>query len=577
MLKDCIEILKEKEKEKSYEGKNQIEFYTDAYLLENGTYFVVDLKTSKYEKMTIAKVKDENKKNINEKEPLNSDQYNKIKIFDFLSQPITPKIKIDSGRLLDTTNCFSIGFKKCQYFSIDKKTKKEVFKINNKNSLDEYFERTVNMLTKSNYYSEFQEYEEYINEFIILAKKIIEENYKDEKIKDDDFIKIFADLPYEKYLVLKNIYYDNYAYLEEANNYASKIRKERKDSCTENKIPVNFISLNEKKPFNANKTRKVPAICYEEATDRENRDLLSKYLKIPEKIADFKDKYIEVRNDKQKGFGFEQYEVIPRDIQKIDFSYDNYLKLENKGNIPQNITKLNDLIKTLFWFKYKTEDKEQKNNETWSFFSENIKIWEKTGNFKPMEAQLDKNCLTLIQNTLVLDEDTYKAQIQFNLYESLKTYFIIQKNNNETKDIKENRKGFFMDLYEQIKNKINKNETESIDDDEEFFFIAGQIAKILVLKSEAKDKTDSLAEGVLCSQRTDYLVNEVLKLYEKYMHAIKVLKYKNTKISNLCAMFLKYNPKSKFVNKRMLLAGYLHSPVTYSKNENEEQNEREEA
>ena len=54
------------------------------------------------------------------------------------------------------------------------------------------------MLAKSNYYSEFQEYEEYINEFIILAKKIIEENYKDEKIKDDDFIKIFADLPYEK-------------------------------------------------------------------------------------------------------------------------------------------------------------------------------------------------------------------------------------------------------------------------------------------------------------------------------------------------------------------------------------------
>lgn len=581
MLKDCIEILKEKEK--NYKGKNSIEFYTDSYLLDDGIYFLVDLKSFEYKKMTVhlMKNKSENKKE-NEFVPNDTELSNKFKILDFLSKPITPKIKIDSKRLIDTTNCFSIGFKKEQYFSIDKKTKNIVYKINNNKSIEDYFEKTKNNLLQSDYFQDFKEYEQFIDKFAELSIKIIEENYLKEEIKDTDYIKIFTDLPIEKYILLKNIYDMNYSYLKEENNYTSIIRKERKD-C-KNKIPVNFISLNDKKPFNANKTRKVPAINYENTTDRINRDYLSKYLILPEKTKDFENRvYIEVRNDKNKGFGFEEYKVIPRDIKQIKFNYDNYLCLNNPSEkIPETITKLEELIKTLHWFKYKTEDKEQKNSEVWSFFKDDLILWEKTGNFVPIKNIFEKSCLTLIQNTIIIDADSRKAQIQFNIYESLKTYFIVQKNNNKLKkeDIRNNRKEFFMSLSEKIKKKIMQEETASLDNDEEFFFVAGQITKYLVLKSKSDTDnfTDSLAEGVLCSQRTDYLINEVVKLYEKYKHALRILKYKNTEFSNLCAMLFEYKPTSKFVNKRMLFAGYLHSSVIKKSDTNNiEKQESEEA
>lgn len=564
MLKDCIEILKEKEE--NYKRENHIEFYTDSYHLNNGVYFLIDLKSYKYKKMTIKTIKNNNGKE-NEYLPNDADLYNKFKVFDFLSQPITPKIKIDAGRLIDTTNCFSIGFKKEQYS-----------KIVNKKSIKEYFEKTNSILKNSKYFSEFEEFETQIAKFKRISAEIIEENYLNKEIKDSDFIKIFADLPFEKYMLLKNIYDNEYAFLKEEGSYKSEIRKNTPQKT--NKIPVNFISNNEKKPFNANKTRKVPAICYENTEDRTNRDLLSKYLKIPQKTKDFDNIYIEIKNDKDKGFGFEEYVVIPQNIKSISFYYDNYLNLDNEsGKIPSYINNLQKLISKLYWFKFKSDDKKQKNSETWVFFENCLKLWENTGNFIPIKKIFEQSCLTLIQNGIVLDEEYPKARIQFNLYESLKTYFIIKECNNTSikEKIRNNRKVFFMNLSESIKNKINKEETESIDNDDEFFFIAGQITKLLILKSEAEKITDSLAEGVLCSQRTDYLLNEVLKLYEKYMHAIKVLKYKNTNFSNLCSMFFKYTPKSKFVNKRMLLAGYLHSSLTkISDVKNDENKEREE-
>lgn len=577
MLKDCIKILKEKEK--NYERENPIEFYTDSYRLRGGVYFLVDLKTSKHEKIIVRLIKNKNE-NKNEYQPINEELYNKIKVFDFLSQPITPRNKIDAKRLIDTTNCFSIGFKKVQYFSIDKKTKNKIYKINDQKSIEDYFEKTKNILLKSDYFQSFKEYEQFIDKFVELSKEIIEKNYLTEEINGDDYIKIFADLPSEKYVLMKKIYDENYAYLGEKDNYASQIRKDRTESSTENKIPVNFISLNEKKPFNANKTRKVPAICYEDATDRTNRDSLSKYLKLPEKIKDFESRmYIKVRDDKEKGFGFEEYNVIPKNIKSISFDYDNYLNLKKDTKIPPNIDNLEELIRKLDLFKFKRDDKEQKNSEVWKFFLNSLNLWKTTGNFMPIKRQFEQSCLTLIQNAIVLDEDYLKAQIQFNIYESLKTYFIVQEQSYMSlkKDIRNNRKEFFMNLSEIIKNKINQEETVSLDSDDEFFFIAGQITRFLITKSEAGTITDSLAEGVLCSQRSDYLINEVLKLYEKYMHAITVLKYKNTTFANLCAMFFEYTPKSKFVNKRMLLAGYLHSLVTNKKdgNNNEKQERKD--
>lgn len=562
MLKDCIEILKEKEK--NYNGENPICFYTDSYLLDNGVYFVVDLKTSKYEKIVVKLVKKENK---NEYEPLNSELYEKIKIFDFLSKPITPRIKIDSKRCIGTTNCFSIGFQK-----------EKLENINKNNLWEQYFQKTKKMLINSKYCSELKEYERYNDKFINISKQIVEENYLDTKITDNDFIKIYADLPFEKYLLLKDIYYDNYAYLSEKDNYECQIREKRENG---NKIPANFVSLNDKKPFNANKTRKVPAICYENEEERINRDSLSKYLMLPNKLEEFDDRYIVVRNDKEKGFGFEQYDVIPRNISTISFNYDNYLELDFQVKISNHIDKLEDLIKSLYRFASKNDDKNQKGSEKWSIFLSYLDLWNNTGNFIPLKKQIDLICLTLIQNKIILDEEYVNAQIQFNIYESLKTYFIIQDNNHKSQEtidkIRESRKGFFMALYELIVGKIKGEETKSIDDDEEFFFIAGQITKYLVFKSKTDNITDAIASGVLCSQKTDYLIKEVLKLYEKYMHAIKVLKYKNTEFSNLCAMFLKYTPKSKFVDKRMLLAGYLHSSVIKIPNVNsDEQQESEE-
>lgn len=562
MLKDCIEILKQKESEYSF--SNKVGFYTDSgYILNPGIYCVVDMESLKSLKMIVSERKNKKKEYETDYEyiceyehsPSCSDFYNKIKMFDFLSGPATVRSKIVDNAY--TTNCFSLGVKVNE--------KGCLLKVN----INKYFEKAQEILKDSEYFSDFRKYENSMEEFIRIAKDEINCNLENGKLKKDYFIKIYADLSVEEYSKLHSIYFDNYAWGEEKGFYSSEIRKEHSD----NKIPVNFVNLNRKKPFNANKTRKVPAICYEFSQDLKDRELLSKYLQSHSLEKEkFKERYMKVYNDIHAGFGFSDYVVFPETTENFDCCCDNYLKVEpGRYQYGVNIT-IDDIDKELYNGNLIKYIEGNKLNNIGSRLLSNITeyscVWVNffhKKNYKPLKAVFNKVCFSRVWDTF--DESLIflreKAALRFNLVYSIKNY-ILKKENKKMSDI-----NIFSEIYEKIKEKIERNETLRFDTDEEAFFGMGQIAYFLLYKTKSNIKHDA-AVPFLTSVYSESAKNEIFKLFVVRSYDISL---KRIIFNNLYAMVQEYRYPKK-MNFECVFAGFLHNNVLLSKN-NIEKNEEE--
>lgn len=160
---------------------------------------------------------------------------------------------------------------------------------------------------------------------------------------------------------------------------------------------------------------------------------------------------------------------------------------------------------------------------------------------------LSKSALDLIKGS-IFNNNINPAREQYNLYKSLKIYFEKEESENIMMDV------------DTLREKINSEVTSYIESDSEYFFAVGQLANYFLSLSKAKLKKHSLSNSILNAKGDVKIKSELHKLFFKYNNETQNSK----RFNNLYSMISGYYPKGN-VDADSLIRGYLHSSLIYEK------------
>ena len=108
-------------------------------------------------------------------------------------------------------------------------------------------------------------------------------------------------------------------------------------------------------------------------------------------------------------------------------------------------------------------------------------------------------------------------------------------------------------------------EKGKIQTDEEYYYLAGQVAYYLLNQSKAEKLTQDVTEPFVKANTVKKLKSELEFLYQKYSYDIYL---KFPKFNNILSQLLLQEPEGKIKdNKDILLAGLLSSNLFYEKQE----------
>lgn len=128
------------------------------------------------------------------------------------------------------------------------------------------------------------------------------------------------------------------------------------------------------------------------------------------------------------------------------------------------------------------------------------------------------------------------------------------------------------DVYKSLKTKLQAKEViATCENEEEFLFLAGQLAYYLLNNSGAEKKHYGMAEPILKARNIGQLKKRMEDLFETYSHAIHM---NYLRFNNGMAMFLGFetNVKLEGKYKSVLLAGLLANNLFLQANEQGEKN-----
>lgn len=171
---------------------------------------------------------------------------------------------------------------------------------------------------------------------------------------------------------------------------------------------------------------------------------------------------------------------------------------------------------------------------------------------------LDKSLEDLI-NENIKQGRYIKATHQFNLKISLKNYF----------EGGENMADIIHKIKEDLREKINSNQTQSIKQDDEYYFAVGQLVNYLLSKSKSKNTPHHLINSFINAKNDKFIKDKLRVLYKKYNYDDNM---NGKRVKNLYAMILSYTPEGN-INEDIIIAGFLHSSLIYEKIKGEEVNE----
>mgnify|MGYP003374090933 FL=1 len=122
------------------------------------------------------------------------------------------------------------------------------------------------------------------------------------------------------------------------------------------------------------------------------------------------------------------------------------------------------------------------------------------------------------------------------------------------------------DMKNNLREKINAKDTQSIESDKEYYFAVGQFVNFLLSKSKSKNKLHSLANPFI-NAKSDKVIKEKLRnIYKRYNYDIDMY---SKRVNNIYAMIVSYETQGK-VDQDMIIAGYLHSNLIYEGKKGEE-------
>ncbi len=182
--------------------------------------------------------------------------------------------------------------------------------------------------------------------------------------------------------------------------------------------------------------------------------------------------------------------------------------------------------------------------------------WLHLGNTADLESLFHKVFMELIKNSIA-KEYMRKAAKQLNMKWSLEGY--LEEGGNGMAD-------FSLELREGLKEKIVAEEYKGLENDREYYFAVGQMARYLVVLSKAGKKKQSLINPFL-NARTDKKLKELLgRYYKRYNYDI-LLGAK--KVDRLYGMVEGYEPESPIMQD-LLCAGFVIDNLLLEKKAKEE-------
>lgn len=581
MLRECVEIFTE-----IYNEKGE-RFITDSYELESGDYFIVKSDRS------YSHIKIERTKKIEENSNRRTiEDYEYLAERDYLSRLLDMNKPIDGKKQIHSNNYLSF-FVKNNVLSEKKKELEE--------SIEKYYEILKNPFLKYDKGEKKRVYTQLEEKLGKPSEEKIQKNYEwikenlykiKEEIKDGkEYIKIFFDEDIEEYkkenerYVIPNIYNSvDYNVIINDETYG---------------LPNNNLNLNSKKPYLENKTRKekytVPYLLNEEEVFKQKKFFDYIYnmansgkrniyissdkkeiipLETKESLSDnFTGYYLRIRKDKSES-AIERYDIISDyraeiypEIKILDcLGNGDKGKLEYGSSIKKNselAARLNNLL-----FNGKLYGIIFENLKDLKIFDEKIKnianqykevFFELLykGDIKKFAANYRKIFLELIKNSLCKKDYITEAYDMFNLMASIGD------------SIKQER-GMTVNKHQEIKEKfrnIFETGVGEIENDEEYFFALGQLAKFLISRNRITVKTHELAVRVIESRDIEGLKREIYKLFRKYAYDIG---FYSTKFNTLYERILGYEVESEEINMDRLLGGYLADSLIYEKSLKEE-------
>ena len=245
MLKDCLEIFKEKLKKAAERTGDMDQLILDNYILEEGIYLIVNKDGSVQTPVEIKKDK-KTKKLVNQ--PMN---YEKICLYDYYSQLVSMDKPQDPKKVIHSNNYLSFW------------VKQESFQNGKMNleAVDRYFDILANPRKKYTNKQDRKMYENIEKEIGEIDQEKLERNRK--WIKENIFSLQKYEISLDKKKYLKIFFEEeDQIYIKEGKRYLftkifnkNKYNMEREDKIFG--IPSNNMNLNEDKTYLEHKDRKL--------------------------------------------------------------------------------------------------------------------------------------------------------------------------------------------------------------------------------------------------------------------------------------------------------------------------------
>lgn len=557
MKKELIEIFKKK-------LSKTPNLVLDSYTLNSGIYIKL---SEKYVQKFI--VKQEKSKNVlykeNGDEAIRNDE-DWFKIKDYLS------IYLDSNK-----SVFDQKFHNANFLTLFFKVENFNYIITNLNKNFEVF-RTFEKFNKKEDKIIIENQKEYINskerqEKINKAEKLIKnyldeiKKFADEKIKNGQYVRIFIDEADEIYEKESQIYTELKIF--NANSYNKLINGKIYGLSNSN------MGMNSKKPFLEHKSRKsiLPSmISQKEALDEKSFfDWLS-YQK-REFIDNFNNVFLLKKNLKGRAviIDFESIPFIPSEVK-------SHHKIEKeKSSFKIEIVDFIDAGLDLYEINNKNAKAKinevlyQKSLSDNNLFDNKININDKM--LKELIYQTRNSVIELLYKNNEADfyqmVNKYSSDFIKVALRSSKEYGELnaKKAINFILSLKD-YKGETVDLdtiKENLENALKSDITKL--DSNEYFFLAGQIAKYLMSKSKAVNKTYALAEPYLKAKTTNKLKSVLKNEFERYKYEISIYAKKFNK-----AYLLIQNSDDIQINndfESLMLAGMMSQNLIYDNKKGE--------
>ena len=581
MVNDLLKIFRNAE--------NMDKAVLDNYIPKDGTYFRLN-KDNTMERLTV-------KRNQTEQ----SELYQWFKEADYNSNLIDMNKPIDTTKKIHSNNYYTI-FIKCDILPrIGSNKDKILTEEQLEEVISHYFgifleqtkdKKTEKIIEAINLQEINLEELEYCKKRIKEAMPKIIQEIEDNELADKNYVKIFIEQNIEAYKREGKRYY--YPRIFNKNDYNIEINGEIWG------LSNNNMGLNSKKPYLELKTTKfkVPyRISLEEAfiskkffewinnlVDEEGKTISNIYIPIDFKFTNTKVAesniedntclYIHKTTNNGKPI-IEDFAIINRIEKMKPIKITNYLNLDKIEE--QNIE--NRLILEAKIDEYYYNNKLKKN-----YYNNDIKA--KTGVFSDKQvdilittkqAMLDyfkkgieigfRTCLDNMTKQMILEKFMDKEYINVkdiayaeNFRLNLLRYYQIGGKEEMGDRIK--------NLYETIKEKIEKNELAVCQTDEEFYFAAGQVIYYLVNQSEAQNKTQGLVTPFLELSTSIKLKQAIITMFKKYGYKIRLA---DNRTKNLIAMVTGYETNSKATDYQdLIISGICSKNMIFAGKKEEE-------